>query len=67
MAKLGDEVALSDESGGKAWDFARLINNRYVLGVLILLVAAVLVVSLYQAGKRVEASSADEEPGQNAK
>jgi len=53
VAELGDEVALAEEPGRRAWTFQRLINNRYLLGGLIVLAAIVLGVSLYQAGKKV--------------
>jgi hypothetical protein len=53
VAELGDEVALTEEPGRKAWTFQRFINNRYLLGGLIVLAAIILGVSLYQAGKKV--------------
>ena len=52
-AELGPEFELSVAPLERLWDTKRLLNNRWLLGSVIGILALLLGVSLYQAGKKV--------------
>jgi len=52
-AELGPEFELSVAPLERLWDTKRLLNNRWLLGSVIGILALLLGLSLYQAGKKV--------------